>query len=94
MPALTKREENALFKLSKRTALGQTAGTVDGPMIEARGLQKVYDAGEVRVHALIPFWRAEILSASMDRSQDNDVRCQSDTREVLWKVRRSKPKGG
>jgi hypothetical protein len=39
-------------------------------------------------------WRAEILSASMDRSQDNDVRCQSDTREVLWKVRRSKPKGG
>jgi hypothetical protein len=41
-----------------------------------------------------PLWRAEILSASMDRSQDNDVRCQGDMREVLWKVRRSKPKGG
>ena len=45
-------------------------------------------------HRRVSPWRAEILSASMDRSQDNDVRCQGDMREVLWKVRRSKPKGG
>ena len=52
--------------MSKKTAREQTIGTVDGPMIEARGVQKIYDAGEVRVHALrgvdLAIWRGEMVA--------------------------------
>ena len=55
-----------MFKLSKKTAQEQTAGTVDGPIIEARGVRKIYDADGVRVHALrgvdLAIWRGEMVA--------------------------------